>query len=219
VRADVRRTDPALWVVMPVRGIAQGKSRLADTLDAVERARLNRWFLQNTLRVIGAWQGSLGRCIVVSACARTLAIAARAGAIALREPRPGRGLNGAVAAAAAYALRRGCRRLVVTACDLPRLSVEALDALTERPWSRARLALATDVAGTGTNALHLASRARFSFAFGAESRARHVLAARARGWTYAVATHPGLSLDIDRGNDLRSWRAQSASRTIQSRML
>jgi len=219
MHAEAQRADPALWVVLPVRGIAQGKSRLADTLDAVERVRLNRWLLRNTLRVIGAWQGSLDRCIVVSACARTLAIVERAGAIALREPRPGRGLNGAVAAAASHALRRGCRSLVVTACDLPLLSVEALDALTERPWSRARLTLATDVAGTGTNALHLASRAHFSFAFGTESRAHHVAVARERGWACAVCTHPELTLDIDRGHDLRAWRASIASRTMPIRVL
>jgi len=208
--AGRRRGDHARWIVLPVRGIAQGKSRLADTLDAVERARLNRWLLRHTLRVYARWHGSLDRCIVVSACARTLAITAAAGAVALMEPRPARGLNRAIAAGTAYARQRGGRIVLVAACDLPELSAQALDALAGRPWQRARIALATDEEGTGTNALEIASRAHFDYAFGADSRMRHVASASARGWGHAVCVHPGLTLDIDRPEDLRAWRSLAA---------
>ncbi|MGH8663161.1 MAG: hypothetical protein ACREUX_02730, partial [Burkholderiales bacterium] len=39
----------ALWVILPVRGEAAGKSRLAAVLDPIERMRLNRKLLRRTL--------------------------------------------------------------------------------------------------------------------------------------------------------------------------
>ena len=188
-----------------MRGVLKGKSRLAPVLDVAERARLNRWLLKRTLGVIARWQGGLGRCIVVSSCAQTLLIAKRANACALADPRPNRGLDRAVDYAVGEAIRRGARQMLVLPCDLPQLSVAALDALTNRAERRHHCVIAPDRARTGTNALLLNSRGRFAFSYGPGSCARHVDASHARGWDIAVCDHPGLALDIDTPRDLVTW--------------
>lgn len=197
---------------MPVRGLSRGKSRLGGVLDPIERMRLNRRLLLRTLQVIARWQRSLRCCIVVSPCARTLALAAAQGAIALAEPRPARGLNAAVARGARLAVGRGARRLLVLPSDLPRLGAGALDALVMAAAGQARAAIAPDAAGTGTNALLLPPQPRFEFSFGPASWVRHAAAARARGWVMTVCARPELTLDLDTPEDLAALRATRRAR-------
>jgi 2-phospho-L-lactate guanylyltransferase len=214
-----RSIASSLWTVLPVSGIDRGKTRLAPVLGQIERARLNRWLLEHTLRVIAAWRGGLGRCIVVSGCARTLRLARAAGAIALREPQPRRGLNHAIAHAVRRALRCGARRVLILPCDLPALTATALDALIARSRPDARVVIAPDRDGTGTNALFLGVRARFAFTYGPGSFERHLAAARSRGWVAAVCARPELTLDLDTPHDLAAWEGAAAARRPLPRMV
>ena len=208
VRASRSGVKRDLWVVVPMRGIALGKSRLAEQLDRAERERLNRGLLERTLKVISTWQGRSQRCIVVSGCAQTLRIAQRAGAIPLVEPRPGRGLNQAVRYAVRHAIRCGARAIAVVSSDLPALSGAALDALVAQARYGHAVVIGPDALRTGTNALFLKTRGRFAFSFGAQSCARHIEAARSRGWRFAICVHPDLALDIDLPQDLAVWRGR-----------
>ena len=203
-----------LWVVVPMRGVALGKSRLAESLGRAERARLNRRLLERTLAVIATWQGTASRCVVVSGCAQTLRIAARAKAVGLLEPRPSRGLNFAVAYAVRRAVRSGARAILVLPSDLPQLSAAGLDALVRRATYGYAGAIAPDAGRTGTNALLLKTRARFDFSFGAESCARHVDAARLHGWQLAICAHRDFALDIDLPRDLVAWRTEAPHRRM-----
>jgi 2-phospho-L-lactate guanylyltransferase len=200
-----------------MRGIARGKSRLASVLDRAERSRLNRRLLKHTLEVIRLWQGGLGRCMVVSGCAQTLRTTSCAGALGLREPRPSRGLDRAIAHGIDAAIRRGARAVVVLPSDLPLLTAGALDALLDCAASRCAGAIAPDTAGTGTNALLLKTRARFKFSYGPESYVRHLEEARKHGWDLAIVSHPQLALDIDLESDLVAWR--NSAGTLRQRMV
>ena len=200
-----------------MRGIARGKSRLAEALDPIERARLNRQLLRRTLTIIAAWHADLSRCIVISGCARALQIAGRVGAVPLVEPRPSRGLNQAVSYAVRRAIRAGAREIVVLPSDLPRLSGDSLDALSKRATYGIKGVVAPDANRSGTNALLLKTRGHFAFRFGLESCARHVEGARLRGWCFATCAHPDLALDIDLPRDLLAWRiavAESSRRAM-----
>ena len=55
MRARPSDRNGKLWFVVPMRGIARGKSRLAEALDPIERDRLNRRLLGRTLQVIATW--------------------------------------------------------------------------------------------------------------------------------------------------------------------
>ena len=54
-----------LWLVVPVRPLTEGKSRLAPVLDADARRRLNERFLLSTLDIATALVGP-ARVLVVS---------------------------------------------------------------------------------------------------------------------------------------------------------
>jgi len=195
-------------VVLPVRGIGRGKSRLAAALDAAERSRLNRLLLLNTLRVLDRWLGGLQRCVVVSPCPRTLRLAQRAGAVAQAQPRPCAGLNPAIAHAVGALVRAGRSRVLVLPCDLPLLSTAALTRFCSSSPAGVRMVIAPDRAGTGTNALLLLhASARFAFSFGPDSFVLHKDAARARGWAFHVCEAPELAFDLDTPRDLAAWGA------------
>ena len=198
--------------MLPLRGFARGKTRLAGTLDGGARGRLNRQLLRHTLKVLARWMGSLERCIVVSPCARALHYAAQRGAGALAQPRPGSGLNAAVEYALRHVVRAGARRILILPCDLPGLSGAALGALSARSAAEPRVVIAPDRARSGTNALLFNAPARVRLNFGPDSLRLHRDSARERGWSHALCECPALMFDLDTPQDLSLWRTRGGSR-------
>jgi 2-phospho-L-lactate guanylyltransferase len=201
---DLRITLSGLWTVVPVRGMAKGKSRLASVLDPPARAQLNKVLLTLTLGVIARWCG-LTRCVVVSPCEQALATAARLGAASVLETPDGAGLNGAAALGASYASDRGARSILIVSCDLPYLTPESLSALAHAAETPRHMVIAPDKAGTGTNALLVSAQKPFEFRYGEQSCARHLLLSAERGWTPAICAVPELELDLDTPEDLAAW--------------
>ena len=194
-----------LWVVIPVRGIAEGKSRLAGVLDPPARARLNRQLLASTLGAIEKWRGDLSRCVVVSSCRETLATAARLGAAVLDEGAEARGLNAAAAQGTAYARSRGAQSALVLACDLPYLNADALAAMVGASEAERHMVIAPDRHETGTNALLVSAREAFDFHFGEGSCAKHAALAAERGWRAVRFRRPEIEFDLDTPADLARW--------------
>ena len=195
-----------LWTVVPVRGIAEGKSRLAAALDPAARARLNRQLIEHTLRVVAEWRGDLNHCVIVSSCRETLAMAVHLGAAVFDEGTVARGLNAAAAQGAAYAGSQGARQALVLACDLPSLDADALVAMAQAAESERHLVIAPDRHGTGTNAVLLDARETFDFHFGEGSCAKHAALAAERGWQTVLCRRPELEFDLDTPEDLARWR-------------
>jgi 2-phospho-L-lactate guanylyltransferase len=192
-------------IVLPVRGLAAGKSRLSTVLDSAQREALNRWLLERTLGVLGAWRGSLETCVVVSACERVLEVARVHGAQALKE-RAGDGLNGATALGVAHTRTHGASAVLVVPCDLPRLTAESLQALLDDAGG-ADLVIAPDKCGTGTNAIVVRTDLPFEFHFGERSFASHLAQASARGASAAVHRSDALGFDVDTPDDFARWCA------------
>jgi len=190
------------WLVLPVRSLAGGKSRLAPCLDATARHALNAELLRRTLALAARYPG-LDRTLVVSRCAQVLSMARQAGAQVLAEQ--GCGLVAAVSQAAA-ALRTTDAGMLVLSCDLPWATDGELRALPH-PHD---VVLATDQAGLGTNALSLPPGTGFDFHYGAASRYRHAEEARRRGLRCRVVQLPGLAFDLDTPADYGAWRQRAA---------
>lgn len=199
------RQASLLWTVVPVRGITNGKSRLAGALNAGARTRLNRQLLERTLTVVNCWRG-LTRCVVVSPCEEALATAAHLGASGVLETPDAAGLNGAAALGASYASDRGARSILVLPCDLPYLTPESLTAVTHAAKTTRHMVIAPDKAGTGTNALLMSAQRPFEFRYGEQSFARHLLLSAERGWTAAICARPELAFDLDTPEDLAAWQ-------------
>lgn len=193
-----------LHVIVPHRGVNAGKSRLSNVLDDVARSRLNRWLLARTLSVVSTWLADARRCIVVSSCEVTLALARKSGARALPEQAANAGLNDALSQAAAHAAALGAQRLLMLPCDLPRLDVAALEALNAVPVADRDVVIASDRHHEGTNALLVDAGVR-EFAFGANSYARHLALGHARGVRTVACVHATLAFDLDTADDFEAW--------------
>jgi 2-phospho-L-lactate/phosphoenolpyruvate guanylyltransferase len=193
-----------LWVIVPHRGVNAGKSRLSAVLNDVARGKLNRWLLARTVGVAAAWLGDAQRCVVVSPCEVTLALARKAGALALAEQASTAGLNAALSQAAAHAASLGAQRLLILPCDLPRLEVAALQAMQALAVAGNEAVIAPDRHHNGTNALLVDAGVR-EFAFGKDSYARHVALGDARGVRAVPCIDAVLAFDLDTEEDFAQW--------------
>ena len=194
-----------LFVVLPVRGVVSGKSRLGEVLTASARESFNEWLIDHTLAAVRAWRGGLETCVVVSACERVLHIASASGADTLMEPAVS-GLNAAASLGAQKAARLGATSVLVLPCDLPLLDASALEAFVLEGRG-ADAVIAPDKRGTGTNGLLVPAEEAPDFCFGEGSFERHFAAATARGWRVAVHRSQALGFDVDTAEDYVLWAA------------
>jgi len=194
-------TDKAWSVLMPVKVLAEGKSRLAG-LAGPRRAELALAFASDTVTaVLGS--DAVARVIVITDDqAAAVALAALGALVVPDEPRAG--LNEALRHGAAYAAARWPGEgTAALSADLPALRPEqvgrALRAAAAWPT-----AFVADAAGDGTTLYAAVPGAAFRPAFGLASRARH-----AAGGAIELGLDgiPGLRRDVDTPSDLRDAAA------------
>jgi 2-phospho-L-lactate guanylyltransferase len=176
-------------VVIPVKDFGAAKSRLDDTLSAIDRDLFARHCAS---RVVLAARGH--SALVVTDSDDVVGWAGSLGIEALRQHRSG--LNGAAEDGRDEARRRGHARVAIVHADLPR--ARSLDAVISRPSD---VVIVTDHHGTGTNVLVVPADAPFTFAFGPDSRALHVAEALRLGLTVDALQHDELSHDVDDAAD------------------
>ena len=186
------------WLVIPVKSLRDGKTRLASALDPVQRREFMDRLLVHTLDQAAEFPG-LDRTLVVSACSETRTRAAALGAHALNES--GHGLNAALKLAHESVQQRGATQMLVVPCDLPLLRSEDLRYLSRLAMSE-NIAIAPDRRKHGTNGLCFDSLLDFSFEFGPDSYARHQHNARRLQRDHAAAISLGLAFDVDTPDDL-----------------
>ena len=180
-------------VVIPIRAFRSGKARLADALDADQRAELA---LAMAERVVAAADPL--PIVVVTSDPEVHAWAAALGIEVV--PDPATGLDAAVTAGVAQHLAHGRDRVVVSHADLPRA----------RPGALVRFAnLTPDIVALvpchrddGTPVLSVPAAVDFPFAYGPGSARRHVAIARGLGLATSVIRDPELGYDVDVPADL-----------------
>ncbi len=184
-----------LWAAIPVKPLAEGKSRLANALDRNARIRLNANLFQHTLAIVNAVFPA-ANIIIVTRDPALRDLAAGRGMHAIVEQ--GFELNAALFEAAARIPPTDGMLAIST--DLPNLTPEdvfSMLAETESP-----VAIAPDQAGIGTNALLTLPAACIPFRFGPGSFAAHLAAAKASNLAACIIRRPGLAFDLDTAADL-----------------
>ena len=199
----------AVHVVVPLRGVESGKSRLGQALDAEEREVLVLGLLGRTLDVLAAWPLAQ-RVYLVTGDAVTGELARRAqpALTVLGEPRDG-GLNAALRAARDAAAAAGATAVLMLPADLPLLDVAALDRLLDGADAalaagkgHALVVVAPADARGGTNALLVSPPNLVEPSFGESSLAAHLLAAARADATVQLVIDPALGFDLDTPDDL-----------------
>jgi 2-phospho-L-lactate guanylyltransferase len=196
--------------LVPVKRLAQAKSRLRAVLSDGQRRDFVLAMLEDALRLLAS-QRAIATTAVVSADEEVLAFARRLGAQPIREPPGVHGLNAALAFAADVLARQGARGVLVLPADVPLATPADLGAVLAA-WQDTPVVLCRSQSH-GTGALALRPPHAIPFRFGPRSFAAHRRAAAERDLPVAVLDRPGLALDIDRPGDLRAVLAGDASRS------
>jgi 2-phospho-L-lactate guanylyltransferase len=187
--------------IIPVKRLDGAHSRLAEALDAEQRATVAQAMFLDTLSKVRRCR-ALDATLLVTADDWVARHAAWTGHEVLVQKRDD-GHSEAAKAGIRAALERGAERVVLLPIDCPLLDPSELDAhLGHTP----RAAIVPDRHRTGTNALVLTPPDAFEPAFGPDSCSRHVARARAAGVSFTIATIESLAFDLDTPEDLAELR-------------
>lgn len=186
----------SIGILIPVKGLRYGKSRLSGVLAPPDRMALVYSMLRHTID-----------CALGATDVRTVAVVTDQ-AMNLPDgvehiPERGLGHNGGLQRAMDLLAGRGTRILLALASDLPELHPSDVDAMIDR----ARLfscAIAPDEGDTGTNSIAITLPTAFRFRFGPGSFAAHQHEALLAGaHNFSIVRRPGLAFDLDHPEGLQ----------------
>lgn len=187
-------------IIVPHRGLAAAKTRLAPVLDDAEREALARRLLDQVLKVA---HEACGDVVVISPSEALEPLVSSTGARLVVQR--GLGLNDGLDQARREAIADGIGTLLVLHGDLPNLGADDVAALLDAVPLPSGVAIAPDRAGHGTNGLALRPPDAIPFKFGAGSFAAHRAEAEAAGVPLVEVHRPGLAFDLDTPADLARW--------------
>ena len=190
-------------VVVPVKGTALAKSRMAPALDAPQRTRLMTAFALDTVSAL-VESRRVARVIVVTDAGSSIADTLhRVGAEIVADP--GTGLNGAISAGIAAAEADPARPPIAALLgDLPSLTAADVDAALELAEEHP-LALVPDAEGTGSTLITARAGTPLVPLYGTGSAARHTAAGHT---PLDIPTTSGLRTDVDTEPDLAAALAR-----------
>jgi 2-phospho-L-lactate guanylyltransferase len=185
--------------IVPVKRLAEGKSRLAGALGREGAERLSLAMLED---VVGALRDARGVDVVavVTPDAAVAEAAAKAGARALLGPDPG--LNESIDRAAR---ELAADTTLVVLGDVAGATAADLGALVAALGDRAPAAAIAPSRDGGTAALARRPHGAFASRFGADSANAHRAAARVAGVPCIECSLPSLALDLDDPDDLQAF--------------
>lgn len=201
--------------LVPVKALDQAKGRLAALLSQDERRRLALTMLEDVLRALQVVP-RVEHVAVVSRDADVLARVEELATEPLSEPPLCRGVNQALAHAAAALADKGANALLVVAADLPAALPADIDSVIDALPERGIALIPTDDRGTGAIALRPPDV--IPFRFGHRSSVLHKREAIARGLPARVLHLVSLSRDVDKPDDLADLLARPAE-TATHRLL
>jgi 2-phospho-L-lactate guanylyltransferase len=188
-------------IIVPHRGLAAAKTRLAPSLTPDERIALAGQLLRRVLEVAR----QVGDDVVVISPSRELAELVEPIGARLVVQR-GMGLNEGLEQARFDAMVEDVGTLVILHGDLPNLQASDVSALIDSlPASGPGVAIAPDRGGTGTNGLVLRPPGVIGFRFGTGSFAAHLAEVERARVPLVAVSRAGLAFDLDTPEDLARW--------------
>ncbi len=195
-----------LWLIVPVKPFAEGKSRLAPILPNPQRAQLSRQLFQHVMAQATA-TALLAGILVVSRDATLLDGLPPSKINLIAEE--GQDLNGAVSQGRQVAVAQGADAILILPADLPRLQTNDIAMLYARGQETEGIVIVPS-SDNGTNALLLRPPHVINFAFGPNSFTHHWRAAQAAGVSCLIHKAPHLAFDVDLPADLHQLSTEQA---------
>jgi len=199
------------WTVLvPLRDLGGGKTRLSEWLSPGERREITRYAMASVVAACKQTQ-AVERIVVVTGSVEASKWAADAGVVAWPEPAGRLGLVGVMEAALA-ANSNAQSRIALLMGDLPLASNAAISRCLRHADARP-VTMVPSRSGAGTNMLAFTGGAQMPLALGApDSLAQHRRAAREAGLRYQTVNSSPLALDVDEADDLRLLARVPAAR-------
>jgi 2-phospho-L-lactate/phosphoenolpyruvate guanylyltransferase len=189
-----------IWAVVPVKGLAQAKTRLAPQLSPAARSELACAMLEDVLAALAEVR-TLAGIVVATVDPVAIGIACRHGASVSGDDAT-RGHTAAVMAAARRLHQIGRRGMLTVPADIPGVRAYEVEALLAQHGDAPAFTIVPAHDGRGSNAVVVSPPAAVSLAFGNDSFRPHLAAARQVGIEPVIVTGlPGIGLDIDRYED------------------
>jgi 2-phospho-L-lactate guanylyltransferase len=188
--------DYSVWVIIPVKPLDQGKSRLANVLSSEARAMLTRSLLTHILITIEQVD-AITQALVVTRDPEIADLARIHAARVFSEEDP-LDLNNAVDGAVELARQRGADETLILPSDLPFITTADVESMLR---TQADVVLCPDRHDAGTNAILLRHVNGFAFQFGPNSFHRHKTEARVHDLETEIVPAPGLLFDLDTVED------------------
>ena len=189
------------WAVVPVKELAQAKTRLAPALPPEARVALVEAMLEDVLAALAAARGLAGIALVtVDPFAERLGL--RHGARVLREGARD-GHTGAVTAAARTLERESCATIITLPGDVPAVTPAEIERVLAAHREGHSFTIVPAHDRRGSNAVVLSPPTAVSLAFGNDSFTPNLAAARRCGIEPVVVEDvPGIARDVDAREDL-----------------
>ncbi len=192
-----------VWAILPVKPLAESKSRLSHLLEAKQRSDLIFAFLHQTLTVLSQVR-SINRILVVSSDPAVLTAAAEDGADILDEGEA-TGLNIAVNKATRLATDNQAKAALILPVDLPFLTVNDVELLIQSNTlsdgsgnpNIATMVVCPDNKNEGTNAIFINLPTIFNFQYGVDSLKLHLKEAERLGLSTIIYRTPHWGFDLD----------------------
>jgi 2-phospho-L-lactate guanylyltransferase len=185
----------ALWVIIPVKSIHNGKSRLAGVLSSEQREKLNISMLTNLFQTLKDAEEFTG-VMVISHDDRVQTLTKSFGFDFLCEQKPF-ALNHAISTACKKCYEKGATEVLILPADLPLINKKSLETILENDINPPVVVITPDRRREGTNSLLINPANGFNFQFGENSFAIHQSNAQSMNYRVAIVTEPGMELDLD----------------------
>jgi 2-phospho-L-lactate/phosphoenolpyruvate guanylyltransferase len=182
-------------IVLPVKTLAEAKTRLEPVLDPLERGALTLAMLEDVMDATLALSG--WETWVISPDEVVIEIALQRGVHAIVEDKPP--LANAVRQVEEEAAARGVQHLAVLLPDTPLVTAPAL---TRALHTLGPVVLAPSVDESGTNLLVRRPPTAIDARFGVDSYRRHLEAAAEAQIPTAVVEIPEIAFDLDLPSDI-----------------
>jgi 2-phospho-L-lactate guanylyltransferase len=182
-------------IALPVKSLAEAKTRLDPVLDPLERAALTLAMLEDVMDATLAIPG--WSTWVISPDETVLEIALRRGGQAVEEQDPS--LASAVRQVEEDAVASGAEALAVLLADTPLVTARAL---TRALHTLGPVVLAPSEDQSGTNLLVRRPPTVIRARFGADSYRKHLQGAAELGMPSSVVDLPELAFDLDLPGDI-----------------
>jgi 2-phospho-L-lactate guanylyltransferase len=195
---------PNIWAIVPLKSLNRSKSRLSPVLSIEQREALSREMFERTLKTLNQVKRIAG-ILVISRDAAMLALA-RSHKVQTLQESGAPELNTSLTRATQAVLDLKADSVLIVAGDIPLLQTTDVEAILALADDTPTMVIATDRRREGTNVMLVHPPGLFPYAYGKDSRLKHIAAARQAGATIHLYASPTSALDIDIPEDLDLYR-------------